>query len=423
MTVSTRTRRSRYLVQIESVDGFDTNLVPIIRSGQTATFTRGGATNAAESLDSLLKMYLVNTNEPRSQFVTDATDGISKPAWLLEAGSTNLVVQASHLDTTWAAVGTPTFTSSGHTTAGVRLNLIGDDAAGTLEGYTQTVTFTGNAAKAVSCYVKKGTSTSAAVRVRDTSAGADRLLAIVTWSGTVPSVAMTTGTYLGAITHYDGVYRLLFQTTSVTAANTNSLQVYPATDAALSVANTGDLYAGGFQAENALVPSSYLDTTTATVTRTADAFSIACNIIPQAMTVYAKWVEMGTTLYDAAGGVVYIGDAAGTDPDFYIGTDGGQKYRGVHYDKTSTAAATPVIGNTVEGRAVLQSDGSVYFGQSINAAAEVVAATSATKTLGAAWSGQTLYVNSLGTASKGLMALLSIRIAAGTKTLAQMQAG
>ena len=197
-------------------------------TGQVATFTRASIKTA---IDQNGVVRLVPHSRPAWEWVYDATLGMYAPGVLLEDTRTNLCLQSENFGTTWAAVGTPTRTAGAHTTAGISLDLLGDADAGTLDGYSQTVTFTGNAAKSVSLFVKIGTATTSAVRLRDTSASADRLLGVVTWSGTVPSVAMTTGTYVGSQACYDGVYRLLFVTTSVTAANTNSLQVYPAADA------------------------------------------------------------------------------------------------------------------------------------------------------------------------------------------------
>ena len=195
--------------------------------------------------------------------------------YLAEGARTNLCLRSEDFTLAWAAVGTPT--NSGTTTCGiVTLQQIGDDSAAALEGYTQTITFTADATKSISILVSQGTSTSSIIRLRDTTAPADRLLAAVTWSGAVPVVTMTTGTDLtGTPQQYgtSGVYRLSFLTTSVTAANTNSLQVYPATDAALEVSNTGTIYAGGVQAEDAVFTSSYIPTAAATVARNADALT------------------------------------------------------------------------------------------------------------------------------------------------------
>lgn len=203
----------------------------------------------------------------------------------LEGAATNLCLRSENFGTTWAAIGTPTRVAAAKRVGMLVLDLLGDDAAGTLEGYSQVVTFTANAVKAVAVYMAQGTSTSSVVRLRDTSAAANRLLATITWSGGVPSVAMTTGTLIGVENGGGGVFRVLLQTSSVTAANTNQLEIYPATTSALVTTGTGTLYVGGVQAENALWPGSYLPTTSATVARVADVLTSSLLVDPQDCTV------------------------------------------------------------------------------------------------------------------------------------------
>jgi hypothetical protein len=169
------------------------------------------------------------------------------------------------------------------------LDLIGDDAAGTLEGYTQTVTFTGNVVKAVAVFLAAGTSTSTVVRIRDNTAAADRLLITITWAAGVPTVTPTTGTHINTVTCADGTYRFLFQTTAVTAANAHIVAVYPATTAALAIANTGTVYAGGVQVENKSWPSAYIKTTTATVTTASDLALASMLWAPQDFSLYVRF--------------------------------------------------------------------------------------------------------------------------------------
>lgn len=256
-----------------SFDFRESTLTPQIGSA-TLAVTRAG--NTATRINASGLIETINANLPRFDFnpATLAIRGL-----LVEEGRTNLCQRSEDFSTVWANVGTPTL-SAGSTTAGIlSLSLLGDDSGAALEGKTQTVTFTGDAVKAVSVFVKKGTATSSVVRLRDTTAGADRLLAAVTWSGAVPVVTMTTGTDMTGTPEQlgsTGIYRLLFATTSVTAANTNSLQVYPATDAALATAATGNIEIGGVQAEDGVMPTSYIQTPgSATVARAADSPKIA----------------------------------------------------------------------------------------------------------------------------------------------------
>lgn len=188
---------------------------------------------------------------------------------------TNICLQSEDFGTTWAAAGTPTRSAGSDSCGDVVLDLVGDDSALAIEGYTQTVTFTGNAVKSISFFFKKGTATSSIVELVDTTAVADRLLAAITWSGATPTVTVTTGTLQGVETLGNSVFRAKLQTTSVTAANTNSLRFYPAADAALDITATGDITWGGVQAENALFCGPYIKTTTASVTKAADVATLA----------------------------------------------------------------------------------------------------------------------------------------------------
>lgn len=221
--------------------------------------------------------------------VTDATQ-TRKGLWG-EQASKNCVVQSEDHSATWVAVGTPTRTAAGIVLGSLKLDLIGDDDALALEGYTQAIAFTGDGVKGISVFVSKDTSASSVVRLRDTTGAADRLLAAITWIGAVPSVAMTTGTLLGVFALGLGVYRIEMLSTAVTAANNNSLEGYPATDAALAVANVGRIYWGGWQAENIAKATSYIPTTVAAVTRNDETAAVN--------TLFSSW-------YNQAEGTVVV---------------------------------------------------------------------------------------------------------------------
>ncbi len=350
-------------------------------------------------------------------------------AMLVERARTNLCLQAENFGTTWAAVGTPTRSAAAGSCGVVSLDLIGDDAAGTLEGYTQTVTFTGDAVKAISFFVRAGTSTSTVVRLRDTTASADRLLVTVTWSGGLPVITMTTGTSLGYQTLVDvsgnAVFRISVAATSVTAANTNSLQVYPATDAALSVANIGTVYIGGAQAEDATVPGTYIPTTTATVTRGVETLRFPYTAVPQAATAYVKFVQ-GELTNDIGLCNWAIGTTAG--PNWIFRKLGSANFSTSHHNGSasvsSTVGTSVAPGDTVEARVTLASTGTVTPAFSINGGAETVGSASATNSpLNAAWGSLFIYI---GGDADGLSAATwgfhSLRIMAGAQTLATLQA-
>ncbi|RTL04209.1 MAG: hypothetical protein EKK62_16845 [Acidimicrobiia bacterium] len=278
-----RTReRSSGLLFALGVDDLSSTLT----TGQTLTLARSSGRTTFDSVGRVVT--LAHSQMPWST-AYNATSSSYEPILSSDRIATNLCLQSENFGTTWTAIGTPTRTATAAYCGDLALDLIGDDAAGTLEGYSQVITFTASAVKAVSLFIKQGTSTSSVIRLRDTTASANRLLATVTWSGGVPSVAMTTGTSLGQVACYNGVYRLLFLSSSVTAANTNQLEIYPATTSALAVANTGTLYAGGVMAQNAAWPQAYIKTTTGTVTTGADLLTSTFAATPQDFTVYVRF--------------------------------------------------------------------------------------------------------------------------------------
>jgi hypothetical protein len=234
-------------------------------------FSRADATTCATYVDSGGRVRLAAANVPRDgHFIGGVRHYLSEP------GSTNIVSPSSNFSAAgWVPIGTPTRSAAAAACGVVNLDLIGDDDGAVLEGYREDLAFTGDAVKALALFFRQDTSTSSVIRIRDTSVGADRLLAAITWSGTTPVITMTTGTLIGVESGYfdangNAVYRALFQTTSVTAAVVNQLQVYPATDAALAVGSTGRIYMGGVMAEDRPFSTSHIITTAGAVTRATD---------------------------------------------------------------------------------------------------------------------------------------------------------
>lgn len=219
-----------------------------------------------------------NGNTVAANVVTEARGAPINPLTVLKGLSiwpavTNLVLQSENFGTTWTAVGTPTRTAANTRCGDVVLDLIGDDDAGVLEGYTQPVTFTADVAKVLVVYIKQGTATSSVINLWDNTATAHRVLAAVTWSVGVPQVAMTTGTFEGMDTLANGVYRLRFISAAVTAANANVVRIWPASDAAFNVALTGNINVGGVMASDRISAGPhfpYVPTTTATATKNLD---------------------------------------------------------------------------------------------------------------------------------------------------------
>ncbi len=357
---------------------------------------------------------------------------IAQPALLLEGASTNLVLQSENFGTTWTAQGTPTRSAAAKTCGTVVLDLLGDDDGAALEYYHQNITFTGNAVKCVSVFWHPGTSIAAggaAVVLRDTSAGADRLSATIQSDGSngYPSVTASTGSLIDAWELANGVWRIAFLTSSVTAANTNNLRIQPVAVAA----QTGNAYFGGIQAEDATVPSSYMPTTTATNTRVTDsltrtvAFEARADSAAAALvtTVYVRFVEAGS--YRVANNRIW--QLSGANPLLYV-EGSGSFYRAVLSDNlgataTATLAAAPSYGAVVELLVTADpSVGTVTISQSIGGAA----ATSANASLGVGrmppvWGNNTFYLNAGPSGNQGWLWLLNGAIVRGSRALDAMR--
>jgi hypothetical protein len=358
-----------------------------------------------------------------SHYVTPMGASAPIQTLLLEPQRTNLCIRSEEFDT-WTNISTCNVTANavvapdGTTTA----DLLSSTVTGSSRG--QTVTFTGDGEKAIALYLKAGTSALTQVRLLDTTASVFRHTVAVTWVAGVPSLS----TVAGAGTLYpvealaNNWYRILFSATGVVAANVNQLRVQP--DPATG---TGTVYAWGAQAENAVVPSSYIKTEGTTVTRNADSLYFPFTAPPQAMTVYVREVNCGNFATETdLRRYVNIGDSVvSTDPRFGLSGLTNNRFS-PYYDNGVTSVSvtvipspTPVLRDLVETRAALRSDWSVLGGISVNGGAEVTG-TSAVSGAALAFAQPRLYVAGLSSQSP-LSALTHVIVAAGEQTMATMR--
>lgn len=423
-TARGRSLRSRGLWVWEAGD---LSLTP--RTGQVPTFARATVGGAVRDAKGLLRSP--NHSAECWDMVDLDGDGIPEtPGLVIDPQSTNLCLQSENFGTTWTLFGTPTRTAAALRCGALVLDLLGDDSAAALEAYLQTITFTGDAVKAISLFVVQGTSGSSLFALRDTTAAADRLRAALAWNTDgSPSVAMTTGTHLGSelwalLPNGKRVYRLLFQTTAVTAANTHRLECYPATVSG-EVGPTGTLYVGGVQCENAEFPSGYVTTTTAAVTRNVDALKYPFLPLPGGpLTLYARFLERMPGDTAVTRRLLEVGV---TDPRLILNkaTSVSGSYQIQHRttlgNVSSTAATgTAAIGDLVEVLGVLNGDGSVQATARRNGGTPVVGTASAALAQAAAWSNAEVHLGSENGGAPAGATFFAAKIAAGVRTLDQM---
>jgi hypothetical protein len=235
---------------------------------------------------------------------------------LVEEQRTNLVLYSQDFaNASWAkssATVTPDTTAAPDGTTTADTLAPSSSTSGVVE---RSVTFTGDGDKAVSIFLKAGTSTLTYFFIRDTTVPATRGRALITWTGGVPSVtADSGGTIQGVDSFGNGWYRIRLLAPSVVAANSNALRIQP--DAAVG---TGTVIAWGAQAENGAFATSYIPTIASTVTRSADVATITGSLFSQwyngvAGTLIAESTDAGpntAALFGPSTNIIRVGGGRG----------------------------------------------------------------------------------------------------------------
>ena len=179
-------------------------------------------------------------------------------------------------------------------------------------------------------------------------------------------------------------------------------------------------------------PSSSIATTSAEVTRGADTFYAPFPHAPQAMTVYLKFIEGGTSQI-ATRGLFHIGGTSGTTGAYlsvFTSATAG-RYRVSFGNDVDSAVSTTIgasglvsVGDTVRLRVTLGADGATTLGIQVGDASEVTADGSApTAGLPTQWESARFYVGSLGASSnQGPNAFSAIKVARGVQSMTDMRA-
>jgi hypothetical protein len=191
------------------------------------------------------------------------------------------------------------------------------------------------------------------------------------------------------------------------------------------VAGNGCYVWGGQHEQDSSFASSYIPTVAGAVTRAADYYSLPFTAPPQEISVYAKFVESGTTGV-VNGRVFEIASAANADP-LLTGWASSGHYSSNHevaaVGATSTLATAPVLRDTAEVDFRLFGDGSVDTTQSINSGSSTTATQSSSLALQTAWSGPLCWLNSGGTVGGiGFTGIQSFKIVAGARSLSELRA-
>lgn len=303
-------------------------------SGQVGTFARplgGGAMISAPASDISAGRIVTSVHsQPRWESVLNPVTGAQRMGLLLDPARTNLVRSSENFAVWWGQTNAPTVVPAAIQLGQLRLDLLGDVSGSTLGQFAQNPVFTGNGAKYVSVFVSQGTAVSSVFRIWDATATANRLLAVLTWTGGgVASVAMTTGVLIGIRqVGWDGprvIYELRFQTTSVTATNVHQWDAFPATTSALVGTQVGTLYVGGAAAFDSLGALSYLKSDASPAVANDEFLSWPIQFPRRQCWMYLAFTELGGRYRNTgASGLVALGDINGPGSGlvFYIFTTG-----------------------------------------------------------------------------------------------------
>lgn len=375
-------------------------------------------------------------NELRdSSYVYNPVTALWERSTLVELASTNLCLQSESLDNaSWTK--TSVTISADATTApdgaSTADKLVEDSGAGIAPRIEQAFTgATDNTNQTTSFFVKAAERSWCSIWIRkkdNAVVGAAFNLGSGAW-GTAVSAGVTRHAPI-ALTN--GWYRISITVDTLSGATTPGGQLRVQQSDSISTI-TGDgtsgIYAWGAQYEaNRSFPTSYIPTTTASVTRAVDNFSYPVpTTVPEAMTFYLKFIERGAVLTGGAR-LLQISESGSNASGIFIGETSG-RYRAQVFDSgaiatsTSSAAAAPSFGDLVEARVTVTAAGVVQFHQTINAGSEASAAAGAAGGLPAEWGTGTarMYIGNRGGSLTGTLALLALKVARGSQSLANMR--
>lgn len=259
------------------------------------TCTKGHTTSGIRDGD----LVVCASGQPR---VMPGGDGTGPLGILMESAKANRILRSAELcDAAWSDVGTPNCSSDAQTGpfGTTTMDQLTDNDAAAFEGRSQPYVSSSQNARAVSCYVKAGTATSATITLVGTGNSAGDC------TGTVTGLSTTTSKRISCVGAAYGA--------GITSA---LLTIKVGTNAS----DTGTLFVEGCQHEsNAPYVSSYVPTTSAQVTRAIDALtypttnfaasstlSVAATIVPLWTPTTVSFTPGIVTMNGANGSTLYV---------------------------------------------------------------------------------------------------------------------
>jgi hypothetical protein len=233
------------------------------------TFTRASS-GTYVGADGLIKT--ATTNEAR--FDHNPTTGESL-GLLVEESRTNLLVQSNGFDTTWTNNNSSETSASGTAPDGTNTAWELKDTSDVSfqpHSINQSVSFTSGTTYTFTVWMKAGTLTEGGMAVPSAAFGAVLINRVNLSTGAVISTSANSTT---VVTPFANGWYQIALTATATATASSSVQIRPMNGGTTYIGTgTGTVLIWGAQLEVGAFPTSYIPTTTATVTRSADVASI-----------------------------------------------------------------------------------------------------------------------------------------------------
>lgn len=295
-------------------------------SSLSGTFTRASAASYINSSG-----VLTQASSGQIRFDYDPVS-LTPKGILLEGSSTNVALQSNNFNTTWILVAGALAANNSGVDGGATAWLFTQDGTNNIHGVLQSTTLTGGSQYTISVYAKAGTGSNGSFigfyDATDTGDNAQFNLS----NGTVVS---TTGSGVTAsITRApNGFYRCsMTYTAGGSGSHSVNLFIFQGNGTSGTVSYTGDGASNVlwtfFQAEALAFASSYIPTTTGTVTRAADKL-ISTSVTPTSASVFIEWTpqSLGNDPIFGANGLWDI-ETNGAGMDVF-NTSGELAFRGV----------------------------------------------------------------------------------------------
>lgn len=253
-----------------------------LATSTTASYTGDGASGlllwgAQLEQSSTVGEYIPTTSTINSapRFDHNPTTGESL-GLLVEESRTNLFLQSNQFDTTWTNSNSSETAAAGIAPDGTNTAWeLRDtsDASAAAHSLTQSVPFTSGNAYTFTVWMKAGTLNEGGIAIPSAAFGAVLINRINLSTGAVISTSVNSTT---VVTPFgNGWYRIAL-TATATATASGSVQIRPMNGGTTYIGTgTGTVLIWGAQLEAGALPTSYIPTTSATVTRSTDVASIS----------------------------------------------------------------------------------------------------------------------------------------------------